>query len=491
MFTPEQIPILKKSSTDFVYFVNNIFSKSVKHFIYGEHVNNSARFLCQNKRTARISARHHFKSFSFYAYFMWKLMFEGVVSNVEAQYFSFNADLASYHISKIKNLITANPFFDDIIDSKPTAESILKYTWDNKHYITLAPHGLIQFKRGIHSDIVFVDDPFQDPENELNPTVIYKINEIFKSNILDIPKETDGELHIVGTPQTNEDFFFDKKIMKRFKVQILPAITQEGKALWPEWMNIEELERKREERTDRIFKREYMCTPVYSSKSFFERDSFVEKVVDRNLSILKPSLRYDSINTIVGGFDIGKKTHPSHLAVLENRHDKIVLIHHKFMDGWPYSNGKEFYSSSPTQLEYLKMCIKNFGIQELHYDNTRGEFESLDEQSLLPKQMIPEVFTTRLKNAIATAFDRIVEKRKLVLPYDERLINQICLVTDSLFAIQTKEGHGDSFWSIALALIGIKDIIGFSDSDNNEVRRKIKTGQKSVFALGSKIPTGF
>ena len=271
-FSPEEIKVLSKASTDFVYFVNNIFSKSSKHFIGGEHVDNTARMLASNKRTIRVSARNHFKSYSFYAHFMWKLMFEGAQDNIEAHYFSFNSELAGYHVGKLKLAISANPYFRHCIDKKSVAESVLKYTWDNKHFTSLHPHGLIQFKRGIHCDYVYVDDPFQDPDNELNPTIIKKINEIFKSNILDMPHEANGELHVAGTPQTDEDFFFDKNTTKRFAVTILPAITDEGKALWPEWMNIQELEEKRIERTNRVFQKEYMCAPVYSTEGFFNKD---------------------------------------------------------------------------------------------------------------------------------------------------------------------------------------------------------------------------
>ena len=93
-FSADEIKVLSKASTDFVYFVNNIFSKSSKHFTGGEHVDNTARMLASNKRTIRVSARNHFKSYSFYAHFMWKLMFDGAQSNIEAHYFSFNSELS-------------------------------------------------------------------------------------------------------------------------------------------------------------------------------------------------------------------------------------------------------------------------------------------------------------------------------------------------------------------------------------------------------------
>ena len=294
-FTPEQVRVLTKASNSFPYFVDKIFSLSVKNFIKGDHVVNTARFLSQSKRTIRVSARHHFKSFSFYAYFMWKLMFEGANEGFEAHYFSFNSELAGYHVNKIKQCIEANPYFVDIKDCKPTAETVLKYSWDGKHYTTIAPHGLVQFKRGIHGDLIFIDDPFQDPENELNPSSIYKINEIFKSNILDMPKIPDGELHVAGTPQTNDDFFFDKDITSRFSTVIQPAIykdaeTGEEKALWPEWMTLEELYKKRDERTSRIFSKEYMCVPVYSTKGFFSKEKLMNNIVNKDLSLWKPKI---------------------------------------------------------------------------------------------------------------------------------------------------------------------------------------------------------
>lgn len=491
-FTKEEIEVLTRSSTDFVYFVNHVFSKSSKHFIPGEHVDNTARFLAASKRTMRVSARNHFKSYSFYAHFMWKLMFEGTQKNIEAHYFSYSQDLAGYHIGKLKLCIAANPYFRHIIDKKTTAESVIRYSWDNIHFTTMEAHGLIQFKRGIHCDYIYVDDPFQDPENELNPTVIHKINEIFKSNILDMPNEPDGELHCAGTPQTDEDFYFDTNITRRFSVKILPAITEEGKALWPEWMDLPELEQKRIERTDRIFRREYLCTPVYSTEGFFSRDVLEKKAVNYDIVSWKARLKYSKQGEIIAGFDIGKKSHPSHLTVLEHRpNNKLVMVHQKWMDGWSYSNGKNFHEPSPTQLEYLKMVIENFGIDRLYYDNTRGEFESFDEQGLLPRQMIPVVFNQKLKGTMSTAFDKVVERHQIELINDDRLLTQICAVTNSLQAIQSSKGHGDAFWSICLALLGIPDLSQYSEEGTITNRRKITAGVKSIFEEGASIPANW
>lgn len=489
-FTAFQIQELEKASTDFVYFVNNIFSQSSKSFIGGQHIDDTARFLSQNDRTIRVSARNHFKSYAFYAFYMWKLMFEGSTSDIEAHYFSYNADLAAYHVGKIKAAIELNPYFDNIIDAKPTAETILRYTWDKKHYTSLRPHGLIQFKRGIHCDMVFVDDPFQDPDNELNPASIYKINEVFKSNILDMP-HADGILHVAGTPQTNSDFFFDENVTTRFKVKIQPAITEDGEALWPEWMNIEELEEKRIERTDRIFKREYLCMPTYSAKGFFSKEQIEAKIVNTDLSSLNILVPYKTDRRVIAGFDIGKKAHPSYLCVFEERPGKLIMIHEKWMDSWNYSNGEEYDAANPTQLEYLKLVIKNLKIQILHYDNTRGEFEAYDEQGLLPLQMVPIVFSTKSRNTMSTVLDRIVEREQMEIINNSRTIGQICVVTNDLQAIASKFGHGDSFWGCGLAVLGSNDILTYADASIGKLRREINVGGGSMFSSGSKIPKGW
>jgi hypothetical protein len=72
---------------------------------------------------------------------------------------------------------------------------------------------------------------------------------------------------------------------------------------------------------------------------------------------------------------------------------------------------------------------------------------------------------------------------------DERLISQICAVTGDLQAASTPQGHGDSYWSIALVAKGVIDRIGYSDSDfSSPIRQKVATGSKSLFTEGAAIP---
>jgi len=448
---------LAKARNNFPYFVNHIFSQSVGilkdgTWTGGDLIDDLSQWLQDESLTIRVSARDHFKSMSFYAYIMW-LILRNLNSDLEIQYFSYNAKMASYHTNKIKRAVSSNPYFSQIIDKKKTADSIISYSWNGQDKITVSPRGLLEFKRGIHSPIIFVDDPMQDPENKLSPVRITQINDIMKTQIMDMWQK---ELHIAGTPQTTGDFFFDPTFTKRFAVKIMPAIIDEEKkiVLWKEWMSYEELQLKKYERGLKVFNQEYMCSPVYSEEAFISAD-FYDPCVDKNAVNYSPEEweavlakrtedpDYEDMD-IAGGFDIGKKAHPSHLVLFEYDHDKRVWnqVHSKWMDSWNYID----------QLEYLQMICESFSPYVLYYDNTRGEFESFDEAGDLPAPMEPVNFTIKTKHAMATNFDKALGNKAISLLPDTRQRNQILVVNNDLLAPETKEGHGDSFWSVAMSL---------------------------------------
>ena len=176
---------------------------------------------------------------------------------------------------------------------------------------------------------------------------------------------------------------------------------------------------------------------------------------------------------VVSGFDIGKRTNPSHHSVFAikddfTRLDKkglptqvMVMIHQKFLDQWEYIR----------QIEYLKSCAEYFGINRSYVDNTRSEF---DERGL-PRVYIPVALgstdgpKTKSKYGLATHFAKLVEQKRIELIDDDRFINQITCVTNDLQAADTPLGHGDSFISVSLAIGAFMDYFardrrsGFSD----------------------------
>ncbi len=437
----QQLEYDRKAQKSFWFFVENIFSESFKPFVGGEHVKKTCDFLEKNPKTARISAKDHFKSTSLYAHFAWLMWRFRGKGSIECHYFSYERNMAAYHLRKLKDLLSLNPWFASLEDLKKRAESIIKYSWtgDPNEYI-LKPHGMLAFKRGIHCAGVYVDDPFQDPENKLDPVKVKKINRIFVTQIMDMPSKN-GFLHVVGTPQTNKDFFFDDNIMSRFEVLELPAITNfvNKEVLWKEHMPWEELIKRKQERGTRIFNQEYLCKPFSEEFSWFKRERIM-KCVDSDL-VQQHYAANDNIRTI--GVDVGKKVHPTHAIVFELKDDnRWTTVYHEFMDKTEYK----------MQVHKLNDIIDCFNINYGWYDATRGEFEGFEEQGLLSRILKPVKFTSRSKFKWAANFDRIVTENRIVLPNDDRLISQIMAVDSNLDAVESKDGHGESFWSIALAL---------------------------------------
>lgn len=447
--TPEQIKIIQKAIPSHKYFVNNIFNQSFEKFIGGEHVDWTADFLQNNLQTSRVSARDHFKSTSLYSFFMWELLNKSD-SRVDREYhyFSHTSKLAAYHISKIKSAIRINPFFVDLVDMKTQAEGVIKYRWKGSEVaFTIEPQGMLEFKRGLHCNGgVFVDDPFQDPASKLDPKIITRINDIMKTQIMAIPNET-AFLHIAGTAQTKEDFFFDKDFLGRFQSATLPAIKDAKNqiVLWPEWMGWDELMARKKEIGERIFNQEYLCVPFYAANVFFTEDQILEMMFNIP-NVPFNNGRDPKGNDIIAGWDLGKHRHPAHFSVFEIVGDKDegewIQLHQHFFDGEDYKD----------QLEYIELAIDKLEIDRVYYDATRGEIEVVAEKGDLPKEFMGVNLGLKKKNALATEFDKKRTNKKIKLITDERQKRSIMSVLNDLKAIETPEGHGDAFFSICLSL---------------------------------------
>ena len=444
---------------DFYYFVKHIFARSFDEFILGDYVEDTCHFLQDNPKTIVVSARVHFKSLSLYAHVMWKILrMRYIKKDIESHYCSYKTDMAKYHVGdplnrdNIRELIKRNPYFTDIIDNKPLAEMTLNFTWDGIASFVLKPMGMLTFKRGLHCNgAVYIDDPLQDPAEKLDPKIVYKINDVFFAQILDIPLGDRPEIHVAGTAQTKQDFYFDDRVKEEgFKVNILPGLSDikvddqgwilDGVPLWKEWMKLEGHKQKQRGRGIKIYAQEYLCNPAYSTDSFFKAWQF------EKLKKVKPvkEFEYDSETQVIGGWDLGKHSHPAHFtahAINSGRHRELF---NKWFDGVDHTD----------QLSFIEGKIEDLSIDTVYYDNTRGELEILAERGDLPAELVPISFGRRLKFSLATEFEKCVTKENLEMIDDTRTVNQICLVDNDLKARTTKDGHGDSFWSFALTFAG-------------------------------------
>jgi len=478
--------VITKASLNFGFFIDHIFSLSFpKGFVSGQYVHEIADFMQSYRYTARQSPRDHFKSTGLHAYAMWRI-FRFARRDTKDFYFSFKQDMAQYHIGEIKRYMALNPFFERCRDRKKTAEFIIECTWDGKHVYRLTPHGIMSAVRGLHGDAIFIDDPFKDPQNRMMLTNIFKVNDAFEDMLIDIPDKLTGEIHIVGTPQSHSDFFYNDKLLSNYGLMMRPAIEDEaaGKALWPEWLTFEELVEIRKRRP-RSFPREFMIKPAMLDETYFNPDELygmVNKELPHYTIMQKLEPEHTQYrNQRIGAIDIGKKRHPSHFVVyekvfLKDEHGNVKRDEHgnamykiqqmvsKWMDRWNYTNGMKgapediYDTDNPTQIEFIKLMQKNLNIDTILFDNTNGVWEGFLEQGVLDRQKYKPIhFTSKSKNEMATAWDKEVKGGKIEMLNDPRGLRQILAVNNELQAVETEEGHGDSFWSNAMAIYGFRD----------------------------------
>jgi hypothetical protein len=469
--TPEQlrkaragIEIARKKARDnFRYFVYNVFSASFDRgeFVGGKYIDDVCEHIQNNNRTMDVTGRDHFKSTRLYADIMWNIFIDDG-KGWEGQYFSYNEKMASYHLKKIKKMIKRNVFFSGAKDNKPTSEAILDYAWSySRDSITITPQGLLGGARGVHAERIYVDDPFKTEAKDnafvLEPAQIKKINDIIIGDLYPMVKKG-GYWRIVGTPQTAVDFFFDRGedgkggMQSLLKTWITPAIQDEHNkiALWPEWRSYEELAAIRSVNPKK-FAKEYMAQPVSTVDSYLDRQQVIDKCTEKQYKWIPHPELYDE--TVVAGFDIGKKVHPSHLAIFVKKSTtdpdtqetaySYKQIYSFWMDGWDYYK----------QVEYINQAIAFFNIDRLRFDNTRAEFEFAIEQKLLNKRYANPV-TLNLKNesAFAAYFGSMVQRARVAFINEARQIDQLLSVNNDLKAVAGPGGHGDSFWSCAMAI---------------------------------------
>lgn len=444
----EQVLFRQATTNNFYSFFQLVFSESLRaidgEFIDGSHFKKWCYEMQTHPLTSKKSARFHGKSVLLYAWIMW-LMWKQDVPYDDGIYFSFTLDMAQDHLKKCNRYIEVNPFFAFQFVKISNADSIVHYRQRGGKQFYFEPAGIKTFKRGKHPKHVVCDDILRDPEVKLDITQIEKITTTFKEQIMPMPKKG-GTIHLMGTPQDQEDLFADLEKRPEFFSTSCPAILNEaeGRVLWPEYWTFKRLMEFKATMGEKAFNKEFSCMPTRSADGYFTVQDYDGRVKRRlrNYDFYTDRKPVFKDEWCYAGMDLGKKAHPSHLAIFATRRGRLYQVHSKFMDGWNYVD----------QLEYVRQAIQFFKVARLDFDNTRAEFEGFYEAGELPEEMQGLVFNAKNKFTMAAEFDKLVAQKRIFLLNDDRQRRQILSVDNDLNAIATKEGHGDAFFSVCLAI---------------------------------------
>ena len=383
--------------------------------------------------------RFHFKSTVLgHAFSVWRLL--TAPRDCSVLYLSYSDGMAQYHIAEINKTVKRNPILMSWMNNKsPKADYSFRYSINDKP-ADIMHGGLFSFKRGMHvNGALIADDILRDPENPLNMGQITKVEDHFMTESLFIPLKGVPVI-VLGTPMMPGDILSKLQEDSRFKSRVLPALdpVPGRRVLMPELYNEEWLLEQQKARP-KSFASEFMLIPHFSTESYFEAED-LEKCESSTLINCDATIPFtcEEDDQFFAGFDVGKKRHPSHLVIFRRRGDTIEQVHSSFLDGWNYSD----------QIDYLNKVSENFDLNKGYVDNTRGELEERGLDNIWK----PMIFSTRSKNTMAQIFETYLHSGNLHLIKDERQKQQILSVNNELKAPETPLGHGDAFFSIAMAL---------------------------------------
>jgi len=384
--------------------------------------------------------RAHFKSTILgHAFAIWLLL--KAKTDTRILYLSYSDTMAKYHMSEINKEVARNPHINKWIKNEaPKADYTFRYRSNNGYSLEIAHGGLFSFKRGMHvNGALIADDILKDPENPLNLSQITKIEEHFMTESMFIPNQG-VPVVVMGTPMLPGDILAKLETDTRFKYRKLPAFdpVPGRRVLMPELYS-EDWLLEQQKAKPKSFASEFLLKPFLSQESYFSEED-IAKVLDYNLRSYPANHKHEFEETdgIYAGFDVGKKRHPSHLVIFRKRGDRIEQIHQTWLDGWDYT----------AQIEFLNDVAQNFNLTKGYIDNTRGELEDRG----LDTKWWPMHFTAKSKMTMAQIFETYVHEGNTKLLADERQTSQILSVNNELKAPETPMGHGDAFFSIAMAL---------------------------------------
>ena len=483
-------PLTKKERINLVagkaffwYFLDHIFTRSFDGQTYTDPVTKDqkpfefsdihrqwALHLQYNKRFCIQAPRAHLKTTVIGQAFPFWLMAQAKDNDyVDGIYFSYKTELANEKVAALKRAIKDNPYCRFWVDLKPTSASVIDFLvdWGDGPIaeVTLKGAGIKSATRGRHPRFTLCDDILSDFANPIGSSELRLINRIFRNTIMSLPANEDDVLGLVGTPQSYDDILYQLAQAEDWLWLLYPAIKDYKKQTvqWPEKFDYERLLRIRKNVGITGFEVEYQLTPVVVTDQFLTKQDLLP-IIDLNLKEWNLTTEFgnEARLGVYGGFDVGKKVHPSHVVILLELPSKsLITLYQAFMDHMPY----------PQQVKMLNLLAQRFNISRGYFDST---FNVLEDRKL-NRRWKGKVFTKKLKADMAVGLEKRVfaedEDPGLVLLNDSRFINQIVQVRKDLTADETMEGHGDAFWSLGLAIKAADD--GPSIIDIGNPRRLI------------------
>ncbi len=195
---------------------------------------------------------------------------------------SYNSDLATDFGRDVRNIV-ASPEYGEIfrdVGLRPDSKAADRMNTNHGGVYIAAGVGTATTGRGAHLGII--DDPFKDRADADSETQREKVWNWYRSTFF--TRLMPGGAVVVIQTRWHEDDLAGRLLDQDGRVEEggewhvleLPAIDQQGKALWPEWYGVEALERIKRTVGPREWSALYMQRPQPDEGTFFRREWFQE-----------------------------------------------------------------------------------------------------------------------------------------------------------------------------------------------------------------------
>ncbi len=268
----------------------------------GRHHLEWDELISDHDRVLIIAPRDHGKSHTLtVAYPIWKAVHgnRGDLGYI----FGGNQDLADEQLDLVIKEITTNPKL------KYLAPRNWKQTWAKKQIVTttgvtIRARGITVRSRGPHPQWIICDDILSD-EHMYSELIRRKMENTFFGTVSNMVVPG-GQIVVVGTPLHEADLYAKIKKTGVYAIWHKPAVTPDGKVLWPLRYNLAALTRKKMEIGSIRYTREFLCEPISDDMSIFPRYLFQgEPVIQRAVTLGHTRAYWDALGMkIFIGVDI-------------------------------------------------------------------------------------------------------------------------------------------------------------------------------------------
>ena len=274
---------IKLCQDNFIYFVKEVWPDFICRLDpvktrWGHHQHIASEFtkistMKKGRLIINMPPRHTKSEFASYLFPAWMI---GKFPNLKIMQVSHNAELSSRFGSKVRNLMEQKEYKNIFGDVKLREDSKAKGRWETNHggeYFAAGVGGSIT---GRGADLLIIDDPHTE-QDAMSESAMERAYDWYVSG----PRQRlqpGGSIIVVMTRWAEDDL--TGRLIKaqkepkadKWNVISFPAILESGNPVWPEYWELEELEKVKASLPIRNWSAQYMQNPTSEEGAILKRE---------------------------------------------------------------------------------------------------------------------------------------------------------------------------------------------------------------------------